>query len=678
MPLSMFRPAPVEEVIHGIVVSDPYRWLEDRSLPETEAWIADQKRRCEDYFSDCGDIDALRDRVREYLDIDVVDQPVRVAGRYFYRRRNQGQEQASIYVQDIATGYERLLVDPSALGPLVSVGIHRISNDGSLLAYEHKHGGEDQKAIHVVDVESGRILPGKIETGYARGFVFTSDRLGFYYCQEISAASEEHSIHLRLFHESVADRVVFHVARSRESRLVLTADNFHLGAIWIHQHACEFVADFWITQQDDPTRWRQVFRNKKLPYSPILKGGEIFVLSYDDAPNGKLIELAEDGREIRTLVPEQDATIQQLAFTGDNIFIRHIHLSIPCVRRWSLSGKDLGELDIPIDGTIQLLPNQNYMESSIFYTYESFTQPPTIFEYLLGTGKSRLWYQHNLPIPCTSCSVRRVSFSSKDGTQIPMMLVSRRKSASGSEAPVIMTSYGGFGVPTTPQFSVLVSIMMKLGAVFALPHIRGGGDFGRAWHDAGRARKRQAGFDDFIAAAEWLCREGLTSTQQIAIFGGSNSGLLVGAAMTQRPDLFRAVLCLAPLLDMLRYEQFDQAAKWQHEYGTVEEAEDFHALHAYSPYHHVQDGIDYPAVLFVSGDKDDRCNPAHVRKMASRLQENSVQTRSILVDYSQERGHSPVLPLSLRTEALARRIAFLCRELNISMPAGGSHEAARV
>jgi prolyl oligopeptidase len=218
--------------------------------------------------------------------------------------------------------------------------------------------------------------------------------------------------------------------------------------------------------------------------------------------------------------------------------------------------------------------------------------------------------------------------------------------------------------------------MMELGATLALPHIRGGGEFGTAWHDAGRARNRQTSIDDFISATEWLRSQDRTSAARLAIYGGSNSGLLVGAAMTQRPDLFRAVLCIAPLLDMVRYERFDQAAKWQSEYGSVENAEDFHALHAYSPYHHVQENVDYPATLFVCGDRDDRCNPAHVRKMAARLQEREGQSNPVLVDYSEERGHSPVLPLSVRVDALTRRLAFLCRELEMDVHWEGRDDKA--
>jgi prolyl oligopeptidase len=230
-----------------------------------------------------------------------------------------------------------------------------------------------------------------------------------------------------------------------------------------------------------------------------------------------------------------------------------------------------------------------------------------------------------------------------------------------------MTGYGGFGVPMTPKYSVLIGILTELGAVVALPHIRGGGEFGKIWHDAGRKRNRQTAIDDLLAAGDWLCSEGFACPSRLAIFGASNAGLLAAAAMTQRPDLFRAVLSIAPLLDMVRYERFDQAAKWRDEYGSVEIEQDFKALYAYSPYHRVQEDVNYPATFFVSGDSDDRCNPAHVRKMAARLQTRPTQTNPILVDYSRERGHSPVLPLSVRVEALARRLAFLCEELGIEV-----------
>jgi len=341
---------------------------------------------------------------------------------------------------------------------------------------------------------------------------------------------------------------------------------------------------------------------------------------------------------------------------------------------WLFTGVHIGSVSLPTGGTVQILPVYDENAASIFYTFESFDTPPTIYEYCIETDTSRMWHQRGTAYRTSSASVREVSITSKDGTPVPVTLVSFARNDTATLRPVIMTSYGGFGVSATPQFSVLVAILMELGAMFAIPHIRGGGEGGKQWHDAGRARNRQLSFDDFIAAAEWLCQQGLTTPSQIGIFGGSNSGLLVAAAMTQRPDLFGAVLCIAPLLDMVRYELFDHAVKWRHEYGTVEDSKDFRALYAYSPYHHIAEDVNYPAILFVTGDKDDRCNPAHVRKMAARLQGRSAQQSPVIVDYSEERGHSPVLPLSVRVPALARRVAFLCRELHIPVSNGGFDE----
>jgi prolyl oligopeptidase len=671
MSLNSSRFAPVEEMIHGVLVRDPYRWLEDRSLPETEAWINDQQHRCNDYFANCGNLDAIRNRVREYLDVEVIDQPAKVGSRYFYRRRERGQEQANIYVRDAFIGQEHLLVDPSSLGPFASVGIHRISKDGSLLAYELKQGGGDRKAIQIVDVESGRVFPDFIETGYARGFSFTSDDLGFYYCHEGLEISEDHTIRLHRLEGTGPDRVCFRVAHNRGSRLILTADHTHLGAIHIHQPDGAGVIDFWVARQSEPENWRCIFKGRKLPYSPILKQGRIFAIRYEQTSNGKLVEMSHAGEEIRTVVPEQDAVIRQLVIAGGKVFLNCLERMVPSLQCWSLEGEYLGCLDIPVDGTIQLLSVQSEAADSIFYTYESLTQPPTTLEYRTHIERTHLWHRRKIPATLHDCPRREATYPSKDGVSIPITIASRSQVILGQQHPVIMTSYGGFGVPMTPQFSVLVAIMMELGVTFALPHIRGGGEFGEQWHNAARGRNRQVAFDDFIAATEWLCSEQIATPNQVAIFGGSNSGLLVGAAMTQRPDLFRAVLCIAPLLDMVRYEFFDQAVKWRQEYGTVDDPEDFAALYACSPYHHVEEDIDYPSAFFVSGDKDDRCNPAHVRKMAARLQERDTQRSTIIVDYSEERGHSPVLPLSVRVEALARRIAFLCRELKLPVDFGG-------
>jgi prolyl oligopeptidase len=665
MPFDVTSHPPVEETIHGITVRDAHRWLEDRSSPETEQWVKRQRERSESYFASCGDLEAIRARVREYLDVEIVDQPAKIRGRYFYRRRGKGQEQAAIFVRELASQMECVLVDPSMYGPDASVGIHRISRDGRLLAFEVRYGGTDKRAIHFVDVDSGLILPDRIEPGYPRGGAFLPNGDGYLYCQELALGTGEHTVRLHLFQESMSDRVVLRAAaRSRESRLVLAADGAHAGAIWMERRGNDVWADFWIASLKHFESWKPVFLEKKLPFSPILAHGRILAISYEDTVNGKLVELSECGEMVHTIIPEQSSPIRQLVIAGNEVFASYLENSIPSIRCWNLSAEQQNDVNIPAAGTIHLLPNHNE-EDTFFYTHESFVQPAVIFEHSCSAARSDVWYSQTSHIHQRPISVWKSEYRSTDGTPIPITLVSNSLPETSRPGTAIMTSYGGFGISSTPQFSVLVAILLGCGAIFALPHIRGGGEFGPAWHEAARRENRQVSFDDFIAAAEWLCAEDLTTPEKLGIFGGSNSGLLVGAAMTQRPGLFHAVLCIAPLLDMLRYETFDQAAKWRNEYGSVKDAECFKALYAYSPYHHVADEVNYPAILFVSGDRDERCNPAHVRKMAARLQERTVQKNPILVDYSEQRGHSPALPLSVRVEALARRVAFLCRELGL-------------
>lgn len=673
MPVVGSTPVPVEEVLHGVTVTDPYRWLEDRGSPETEEWIACQQGLLSAYFSSVQGLSTLRTRISHFLNVEVIDQVARIGDLCFYRRRDRNQEQACIWVRNMPTAQERVLVNPNEQGPFVSAGIHCISDGGSLLAYEVKQGGEDTKAIHAVDVASGRTLVEHLETGYARGFAFASDNTGFYYCHEPAGVTEDHTIRLRRFGRLMeADRVVLRMARTPRSKLVLMSDQFHFGAAYFHDHGSDVAADFYLASRSQDQQWTCVFANKTLPCAPFLKSKRILVLTEDGAPNGRIVELSEKGVISRIIVPEWEFRIQQVSIAGENVYVSYVIPGKTVVRVYSLSGKYLESLNIPVNGSIKLFPSYGNRSDTLFYSCESFTEPPTIFNYQPETRKSEVWSRRSISLDHARYRIRHNNYLSKDGTEIPMTLVMLNDVGSANERPVILTSYGGFGVSMTPQFSVLVEIMLEFGAVFAVPNIRGGSEFGNTWHEAARRGKRQVAVDDFISAAEFLCAQRVTTPHKLAIFGGSNSGLLVGAALTQRPDLFRAALCIAPLLDMVRYEQFGRARKWETEYGTVTEPADFHALYAYSPYHHIENALNYPSTLFVAGDKDDRCDPAHVRKMAARLQDRVAQQNPILVDYSRERGHSPVLPLSVRIKALTRRVAFLCQELNIPLASGES------
>jgi prolyl oligopeptidase len=665
----------VEEVIHGTQVRDPYRWLEDRNRAETKEWIRTQQDLCREYFDSCPGLSAIEQRVRDYLDVEVVDQPAQIGNRFFYRKRSIGQEQGAIYTRGISGGDERILVSPSPADRFMSVGIHRFAPNGSLVAYEVKHGGGDRKEIRFVDVSTGAVLPNRIPLGYARGLSFSQH--GYFYCHENDSSADEHSIFYEPFDTAKEKTVVFRVPRSKASKLILSANQRWLGAILLHPEGSNVLTDFWVAPaMDRRPDWVQVFHSRPAPYSPLLCHDRILVLANTAAGNSRLIELSTQGEELGVFASECCASIQQITVMRDRIVVICQDHGITKLDALLLSGERTSPIDLPRGGTVQILPAYEQNAENFFYSFESFDIPPRIYQYHAQSNTSLLWYQRWPADRTRPSSVREATVPSKDGSRIPLTLVtSQGERTQNSPRPVVMTGYGGFGVTITPRFSVLAAILMEAGAVFALAHIRGGGEFGKAWHDGGCKRKRQTGFDDFIAAAEWMCGNGMTTPRQLGIFGGSHSGLLVGAALTQRPDLFGAVLCIAPLLDMVRYERFDQAAKWRMEYGAVGEPEDFQALLELSPYHRIVENADYPPTLFVTGDKDDRCNPAHTRKMAALLQERPAQTSPVIVDYCEERGHSPVLPLSLRIPALARRIAFFCRELHIAVPDGGFNEA---
>jgi prolyl oligopeptidase len=358
--------------------------------------------------------------------------------------------------------------------------------------------------------------------------------------------------------------------------------------------------------------------------------------------------------------------IQNWAVIGKQIFVSYVRKLRTEVDIFDLAGRRLRQLPLDDSNTVRLIEGCGDADELLF-EHESFTHPTRICRYSPTRQQVRLWADQVVPFDSKEFDHSQSWFTAKDGTRIPMYLVGRRNLLRGGSHPTIMTSYGGYGVPMIPQFSVFVAFLMEWGCLFALPNIRGGSEFGAQWHEAAKRRNRQVAFDDFISAAEYLIQSGRTEPTRLAIFGGSNSGLLVAAAMTQRPDLFRAVLCMVPMLDMLRYHLFDNAQVWKEELGTAENAEDFPALFGYSPYERVHKGTAYPATMIVSGDSDRNCNALHARKMTARLQAANRSDLPIFLDYSPHRGHSPVLPLSERVEALTNRMAFLCDQLNLTV-----------
>jgi prolyl oligopeptidase len=666
---------PTIDVLHSVSVADPYRWLENRALVETSTWIEEQRKRHDAYFTALSDCESLQSQVSDYLDAEWRDQPVRSENRLFYRRHKQGQEQASICVKDLPDSEERVLVDPTAHGTFASVNIQCISRDGSLLAHDLRCNGSDASEVHVVETLNGCTFADHLPNGYLHGFAFANDNRGFYYCHENTAATADHEIRFHRFGSALRDDItVFRIRRTAQSHLTIVADDSYLLGIHARDDNDGVRIDLYLASHEQPLVWTLIAANKPYPYVPYLHDRRIFVRTDEDAPNGKLIEIFQDASSPKSLVPQSDSLIQEVLFLKDSVYVSYLRNRRTILDEWKLDGRHAGAIPLLVDAPITLLSSPK-STSSFFYSFETLVRPPRIFEYTHGSNAHQPFDGPPISDPLSKYRTRDVVYESSDGTVIPMLLVARKDINLSRPNPAFLTSYGGFGVSATPKFVAMIAVLLDLGVIVAIPSIRGGSEFGRKWHEAARGRNRQTAFRDFIAAAEWLHSHSLTQPDKLAIYGASNAGLMVGAVMTQRPELFRAVVCIGPLLDMVRYEQFDSAGKWKKEYGSVANADDFVALLRYSPYHHVTDSINYPSTLFVSGDSDDRCNPAHVRKMAALLQNREAQTNPILVDYSTERGHRPGLPLSTRIQGIARRIAFLARELGIHVPHGGVNEA---
>jgi prolyl oligopeptidase len=675
--LAMAPPySPVEtvtEVLHGVPVTDPYRWLEDQNSPRTRDWLAAQHDYARSYLDAIRGRDRIRKRIRELLDIEIYDSVQKVGQRYFFRKRLPGREQPCVYFREGSEGTDHLLIDPAArgTGPHTAVKPLRVSPDGRLLVYEVKEGGERSGTFEILDVDTRTALAEVLPRGYLRGFAFAPDSKSFYYVHESLSAT--HPQYRAAYHHALGtrfedDKEIFCAGKDQGLGLQIVPGAGHLGFLVLHFEG-EPLTNFFLWSMGgghapEPVIWRAEYKFGPL----LLPDGRILAITDRGAPNFKIAEVRlrrDQEPEFLDVVRESDAVIQDWSVVGEQIFVSYLRKLKTEVRIFDLAGRRFGHLPVDGSSTVRLIGGVECTDELLF-EQESFTRPTKTCGYSPTSGQVNLWANRVVPFNSKDFDHTQVWFAANDGTCVPMHLVAQRDVLAGGSHPTIMTSYGGYGVAMTPQFSIFVAFLVERGCIFALPNLRGGSEFGTQWHEAARRRNRQVAFDDFLCAAQWLIETGRTEPGKLAIFGGSNSGLLVGAAMTQRPDLFRAVICMVPILDMLRYHMFDNAHVWKEEFGTADDPEDFAALLRYSPNHNVCDGTTYPAIMIVSGDSDRNCNALHARKMTARLQASNSSDLPIFLDYSRHRGHSPVLPLSERVEALTDRMAFLCDQLNLT------------
>jgi prolyl oligopeptidase len=667
-----FSPAePVTEVLHGVTVTDPYRWLEEQDSPRTRAWIEEQTRYAREYLDHLPGRQKIRERIREFLAVETYDSLQKAGNRYFFRKRLPDQEQPSIYMREAADGQDQLLIDPAQLGKgnYTAVKPVRASPDGGLLLFEVKEGGERTGTFKLLEIESRRILPDVLPRGYLRGFAFAPDGMSFYYVHE--ALDSTRPYYRSVYHHTLGtgysqDEEILHAGESEKLRLCLVSEGNRLGFL-VHHFAAKPRTDFYLREFHNGSSTQTFVTGVDCIFGPVLIPGRILAVTDRGAPNLRIVELRPQLKgepEWIDLVSETDSRIRRWAVAGDRLLVSYIRGTEQQICVFDLEGNKVSQVPLRGGETVRIA-GASLQNDEVFFESESFTEPIAIERFSPREGKRTRWAKRTISFDSAAFDHIQVRYASNDGTQIPMYLVGRREVLEGGCHPAIMTSYGGYGVSMTPQFSVFVAFLIERGCLFALPNIRGGSEFGAEWHNAAKRRNRQTAYNDFLSAAEWLIQTGRTTAARLAIFGGSNSGLLVGAAMTQRPDLFRAVVCMVPMLDMLRYHLFDNAHVWKEEFGTAEDSEDFKALLDYSPYHQVRDGVAYPATMIVSGDADRNCNPMHARKMTARLQAANPSGYPIFLDYSPFRGHSPVLPLSVRIDALTDRMTFLCDQLQL-------------
>jgi prolyl oligopeptidase len=665
---------PVTEVLHGVAVTDPYRWLEDRDSPRTREWLLAQNDYARSYLDSIPGRDRIRERVRELLDVEAYDSIQKVGQRYFFKKRQPGQEQPCIFFREGFDGRDQLLIDPSVrgTGPYTAVKPLCVSPDGRLLLYEVKEGGEHTGLFEILEIETRTILPDIVPRGHLRGFAFAPDSQSFYYVHESLGAKRPYyrAAYRHVLGASFErDEEIFRAGEDEKLRLHIVPGPEALGFLVLRFRESTFT-DFLRLRLGGDHGPEAILLGAEYKFGPLLlKDDRILAITDRGAANFRIVEVRpRPGQEPEFIdvVPESDAVIQNWTLAGEQIFVSYVRGRKSEVDVFGLDGTRIAHPLLESSDTIRILGGVEVADELLFER-ESFVKPIQTCRYMPQTGGVNVWANRQVPFDSHEFAHTQVWFTAKDGMRIPMSLVGLRNVLVSGSHPTIMTSYGGYGIPMTPQFSVFVAFLMERGCLFALPNIRGGSEFGVEWHQAAKRRKRQVAFDDFLCAAEWLIESRRTAPDRLAIFGGSNSGLLVGAALTQRPGLFRALVCMVPILDMLRYHLFDNAHAWKEEFGTAADPGDFVALLGYSPYHKVRDGVAYPATMIVSGDSDQNCNSLHARKMTARLQAANVSESPILLDYSRYRGHSPVLPLSERVEALSDRMTFLCDQLELTI-----------
>ncbi len=671
------RTTTAAEVLHGTAVPDPYRWLEDEKSTEVQAWMAAQDGFTRQRLAALPGRDAIAARLKELLYIDSVSAPQHRGARYFFTRRHANKEKSVVYWKDGEGGEEHVLFDPntwSADGS-ASLGAWSVAWDGARVAYGRKVNNSDEATLYVMEVATGKVSDVDVIEGakYASAS-WTPDGTAFYYTKlpvdpKIPVSERPGWADVRL-HRIGTDPKTDTIVKEKLGDPTafqhgfLTRDGRFLFLVVSHGWASQEVWFRDLAAAPQSTAWTPLAVGIKAHFDAEAFDGKIFVKTDDGAPKGRVfaVDPAKPERAVwKEIVPERrDATLEGFGVHGGRLALNYLRSAVSVLEIRETDGKLVREVALSGLGTVGG-PTGRDDEDEAYFSFTSYTTPTSIFKTSVKTGATSLYFQVKVPADLAPYTVSQVFYPSKDGTRVSMFIVHRKDMKRDGSTRGLLEGYGGFQVALTPAFSASVIPWLEKGGFYAVPNLRGGSEYGEAWHEAGMLFKKQNVFDDFIAAAEYLEKEKWTSRERLVLRGGSNGGLLMGALVTQRPDLFKVSLCGVPLLDMVRYHLFGSGKTWISEYGSAEDAAQFKALLAYSPYHHVKAGTRYPSVLVLSADSDDRVDPMHARKFAAFLQAASTGG-PVLLRIEQHSGHGGADLVKAAVAQLADEYAFALSE----------------
>jgi len=678
-----YPPAPKSDQTddyHGTKVADPYRPLENADSEESRKWIEAENKLTFDFLNTIPERKKINERLTALWNYEKYGVPFREGGRYFFSKNSGLQNQSVLFTGAELPGNPKMLLDPNTLSPDGTTALTgtAVTDDGKLMAYGLASAGSDWQEWKIRDIESGSDREDQLKWIKFSGAAWNHEGTGIFYSRydeptadQLKAANYFHKLYFHKLGTPQSEDVLIYERPDHKDWLFgseVSEDGAYL-IINISQGTDPKNRVFYKTLHGSEEKVVELLGKMDAQYDFVGNDGAVFYFRTNlGAPRARIvaIDTAKPG-EIKELVPQSEDKLEHVSLVGDRFIANYLKDAYSVVRLFELSGKPAGEISLPGLGTASGFTGKR-ADTETFYSYVSFTEPPTVFRHDLKTGNSAVLFRPKVDFNSADFATEQVFYTSKDGTRVPMFLTYKKGLKKDGSAPTLLYGYGGFDNSVTPNFTPSNAVWLQMGGVYAVANLRGGGEYGEEWHLAGTKLRKQNVFDDFIAAGEWLIKNNYTSTPKLAISGRSNGGLLVGACLTQRPELWGAALPGVGVMDMLRFQKFTIGWAWASDYGSSDNAEEFQAIYKYSPLHNIKPGTKYPPTLITTADHDDRVFPGHSFKFAATLQEAQAGPAPVLIRIETRAGHGAGKPTSKQIEDVTDQLSFLVKNLGMKIP----------